>query len=102
MLSVHSCRLDPCGVLLRENRSEDLNHTDNNKPVHKGFTNVLVSGHGQGKGAEGGGKAGRSSVLPFKGTVSWCPRDASGAGTGIEGCPRAQGPPDISPVTRQT
>lgn len=27
----------------------------------------------QGRGGEGGGKTGRS-VLPFKGTISWCPR----------------------------
>lgn len=67
VLSVHSCCLDPCWVLWRENRSEDLNITDNFTPVHKGFINVLVSGHREGY------SAGEESGRWWQGRQGQCP-----------------------------
>lgn len=94
---MHSCCLDPCGGLLNENRSEDLNVTDNNMLGKKGFMNVVVSGCNQrclaGKRSQ---DKGRQSVLFDKSTVPWCPM------TGQQSRDRDQGL-SVSPgTTRHT
>lgn len=100
--SMHSCCLDPCGGLLNENRSEDLNVTDNNMLGKKGFMNVVVSGCNRDawQGREDRTKVGRVSSLT-KAQFHGVPWQASRAGTGIKGCLWAQGPPDIPAVIRQ-
>ena len=47
---------------------------------------------GRGAGSVGGGEAGRGSVLPSKGSVPWCPSEASGVG------PRSKVKPGLGPA----